>query len=142
MTFVFFTFILSPRSTQNCWSTFNYCCSPTSNSNVRARSSAKSNSHTCTFARADASHFLSSKCLPRASKYNPNSRGLRGQPCFTPYWHLKLEVTPSFGWLMRTVSLAYIACMHRPSTLRLANTCHNTSRNTISNAFLRSTKQQ
>jgi hypothetical protein len=42
---------------------------------------------------------------------------------------LKLEVTPLLGWLMRTVSLAYIAYMHhkkRPSTLRPANTCHNT----------------
>jgi hypothetical protein len=54
-------------------------------------------------------------------------------------------VTPSLGWLMHTVSLAYIACRHckkRPSTLRLTNTCHNTSRGTISNAFLKSTKQQ
>jgi hypothetical protein len=43
------------------------------------------------------------KRLSRASKYSPNNRGLRGQPCFTLCWHLKLDVTPSLGWLMRTV---------------------------------------
>jgi hypothetical protein len=100
--------MVSPCSAQNYWSMFNYCCSATSNSDVRAWSFTKSNSHTCTSARVDASHSLPSKCPSRASKYNPNSRGLKGQPCFTPYWHLKLEVTPSLGWLMHTVSLAYI----------------------------------
>jgi len=145
MTFVFFTFIVSPRSAQNCWSASNCCCSPTSNSDVKARSSAKSNNHTCTFAKVGASHYLPFKRPSRASKYSPNNRGLRGQPCFTPYWHLKLEVTPSLGWLMRMVSLAYITCRHRkkrPFTPRLANTCHNASRGTISNAFFKSTKQQ
>jgi hypothetical protein len=145
MTFVFFTFMVSPHSAQNYWSTSNYCYSPTSDSNVRARSFAKSSSHTCTSARAGASHFLPSKRPSRASKHSPNSKGLRGQPCFTPCWHLKLEVTPSLGWLMHTVSLAYIAykhCKKRPSTLRPVNTCHSTSRDTISNAFLKSTKQQ
>ncbi len=145
MTFVFFTFIVSPRSAQNCWNAFNYCYNPTFNSNVRTRSFTKSNNHTCMSARAGASHSLSSKCPSRASKYNPNNKGLRGQPCFTPYWHLKLEVTPSLGWLMHTISLAYITCRHHkkhPSTLKPANTCHNTSCGTISNAFLKSTKQK
>ncbi len=143
MIFIFFTFIVSPRSAQNYWSASNYCCSPTSNFDVRMKSSAKSNSHTCTFAKVGASHFLPSKHHSRASKYSPNRRGLKGQPCFTPYWHLKLEVTPSLGWLMRTVSLAYITFKHRkkrPSTPRPANTCHNTSRGIVSNAFLKSTK--
>ncbi len=123
----------------------NYCCSPTSDSDIKTRSSAKSNSHTCKSATADALHSLPSKCPSRASKYSPNSKGLRRQPCFTPCWHLKLEVTPSLGWLMRTVSLAYIACRHRkkcPSTLRPANTYQNTSCGTKSNVFLKSTKQQ
>ncbi len=145
MVFVFFTFTMSPRPSQNCWSVSNCCCNPTSEFDVRTRLSAKSNSHTCTSARAGASHSLPSKRPSRASKYNPNSKGLKGQPCFPPCWHLKLKVTPSLGWLMHTVSLAYIACRHckkRPSTLRLTNTCHNTSRGTISNAFLKSTKQQ
>jgi len=145
MTFVFFTFTVNPRSTHNCWSVSNYCCSPTSDSNIKARSSIKSNSHTCTLAKTGASHFLSSKCPSRASKYSPNSRGLRGQLCFTPYWDLKLEVTPSLGWLMCTVSLAHITYKYRkkrPSTSRLANTCYNISCDTISNAFLKSTKQQ
>jgi hypothetical protein len=56
-----------------------------------------------------------------------------------------LEVTPLLGWLMCTISLAYIACRHckkRPSTPRPANTYHNTSRDTISNTFLKSIKQQ
>jgi hypothetical protein len=56
-----------------------------------------------------------------------------------------LEMTSSLGWLMHTVSFAYIACKHhkkRPSTPKPANTCHNTSCGTISNAFLKSTKQQ
>ncbi len=123
----------------------NYCYSPTSDSNAKSRSSVKSNSHTCTSIRAGALHSLPSKCPSRTSKYSPNSRGLRGQPCFTPCWHLKLKVTPLLGWLMRMVSLAYIACMHHkkcPSTSRLTNTCHNTSHGTVSNAFLKSTKQQ
>jgi hypothetical protein len=47
----------------------------------------------CTFTKAGASHFLLSKHPSRASKYSPNNRGLRGQPCFTSCWHLKLEVT-------------------------------------------------
>ncbi len=145
MTFVFFTFTVSPRSAQNCWSVSNCCCSPTSDSNVRARSSAKSNNYTCTFAKVSASHFLLSKRPSKASKYSPNNRGLRRQPCFTPCWHLKLEVTPSLGWLMHMVSLAYITCRHckkRPFTPRPANTCHNASRGTVSNVFFKSTKQQ
>ncbi len=145
MAFVFSMFTMSPRSIQNCWSMSNYCCSPTSDSDVRTRSSAKSSNHTCTSARVGASHFLPSKRPSKASKYNPNSKGLKGQPCFTHCWHLKLEVTPLLGWLMRTVSLAYIACRHYkkcPSTPRSANTCHNTSHSTLSNTFLKSTKQQ
>ncbi len=138
MTFVFLTFIVSSRSTQNCWSAFNYCCSPTSNFDIRVKSSAKSNSHTCTFVKANASHFLPSKRSSKASKYSPNNRGLRRQPCFTPCWQLKLEVTPSFRWLMCTVSLAYIACRRcnkHPSTSRPTNTCHSTSHGTVLNAF-------
>jgi hypothetical protein len=144
MTF-FSMFTISPRSAQNCWSAFNYCSNPTFDFDVRARSSTKSNSHTCMSARAGASHSLPSKRRFRASKYSPNSRGLSKQPCFTPCWHLKLEVTPSFGWLMHTISLAYIACRHGkkcPSTLRLTNTYHDTSCGIVSNAFLKSTKQQ
>jgi len=110
MTFVFFTFTVSPHSAENCWSVYNFYCSPTSNSDVRARSSAKSNNHTCTYAKVNASHSLPSKRPSKAFKYSPNNRGLRGQPYFTPCWHLKLEVTPSLGWLMRMVSLAYITC--------------------------------
>ncbi len=145
MIFIFFTFTISSHSTQNYSNTSNCCYSPTSNSNVRVRSSAKSNSHMCTFARANASHSLPSKRPFKAFKYSPNSRGLRGQPCFTPCWHLKLEVTPSLGWLMRIISLAYITYRHRkkrPSTLSLVDACHITSCGTISNAFLKSTKQQ
>jgi hypothetical protein len=143
MTFVFFTFTVSPHSTQNCCSVSNCCYNPTFHSNIRARSFVKSSNHTCKCARAGASHYLSFKQPSRASKYSPNSKGLKGQPCFTPCWHLKLEVTPSFRWLMHTVSLAYIACMHykkRPSTPKSANTCHSTSCGTVSNAFLKSTK--
>jgi len=145
MTFVFFTFTINPCSTQNCWSVSNYCCSPTSNSDIRAKSSTKNNSHTCKSTKASASHYLSSKHLSKASKYSPYNKGLRGQPYFTPCWHLKMEVTPSLRWLMHTVSLAYIVCKHRkkcPSTPRPTNTCHNISRSTISNVFLKSTKQQ
>ncbi len=57
MTFVFFTFIVSPHLAQNCWSVSNCCYNHTFHSNVRARSSAKSNSHTCTSTRAGASHL-------------------------------------------------------------------------------------
>ncbi len=57
----FFTFTISPRSTQNCWSVSNCCCNPTFDSVVRARLSAKNNNHMCTFVRAGASHSLSSK---------------------------------------------------------------------------------
>jgi hypothetical protein len=145
MTFVFFTFIVSPRLTQNSWSASNCYCSLASNFDIRERTCAKNNSHTCTSVGAGASHFLPSKRPFRASKYSPNSRGLRGQPYFTPCWHLKLEVTPLLGWLMHMVSLAYIACRHHkkhPSTLRPTNTCHSISRGTISNAFLKSTKHQ
>ncbi len=145
MTFVFFRFIVSPRLAHNCWSVFNCCCSPTFDSDVKARSFAKSNNYTCTSIRAGASHFLLSKRSFTTSKYSPNNKGLKKQPCFTPYWHLKLEVTPSLGWFMRTVSFAYIAykhCKKRPSTSRPANTYQSTSCDTISNAFLKSIKQQ
>jgi len=145
MTFVFFMFTISPCSTQNCWSASNCCCNPTFDSDVRARSFAKTNNHTCTSAKAGASHSLPSKRPSRASKYSPNRRGLRGQPYFTHCWHLKLEVTFSLGWLMCMVSLTYIACKHRkkhPSTLRPTNTCHSTSCGTILNTFLKSTKQK
>ncbi len=113
MTFVFFTFIVNPHSSQNCWSPSNCYCSPTSDFNIKARSSTKSNSHMCTFGKAGASHSLPSKRPSKASKYSPNKKGLRGQPCFTPCWHLKLEVTPSLGWLIHIISLAYITCRHR-----------------------------
>ncbi len=78
MAFVFSMFTMNPRSAQNCWSVFNCCCSPTSDSDVRTRSFAKSSNHMCTSARVGASHSLPSKRPSRASKYNPNSRGLRG----------------------------------------------------------------
>jgi len=145
MILFFFMFIVSPCLAQNYWSVFNCCCSPTFDSDVKARSSAKNNNHTRTSARANASHSLSSKHPSRASKYNPNNRGLKRQPCFTPRLHLKLEVRPSLGWLMHTLSLAYNTCKHckkRPSTPRLTNTYHITSHGTISNGFLKSTKQQ
>jgi hypothetical protein len=58
MTFVFFIFTVNPRSTQNCWSAFNYCYSPISNSDVRTRSSTKISNHTCTSARVSAPHSL------------------------------------------------------------------------------------
>ncbi len=97
MIFVSFMFTVSPRSTQNYWTVSNYCCNPTFDFDVKVRSFVKGTNHMCTSARADALHSLSSKRPSRASKYSPNSRGLRGQPCFTPCWHLKLEVTPSLG---------------------------------------------
>ncbi len=145
MAFVFSTFTMNPRLVHNCWSLSNCYCSHISNSDVRTRLSTKSYIHMCTSAKVDASHSLPSKRPSKASKYNPNNKGLRRKPCFTPCWHLKLEVTPSLGWLLRTVSLAYIACRHckkRPSIPRPANICHNTSSDTILNAFLKSTKQQ
>ncbi len=110
MTFFFFTFTLSPRSAQNCWNVFNCYYSPTFDYDIRSRSFTKSNNHTCKSVRTGASRSLLSKHLFRASKYSPNSKGLRRQPCFTPYWHLKLKVTPSLGWLMHTVSL--VVCKH------------------------------
>ncbi len=100
MIFVFFAFIVSPRSTQNYWSASNYCCNPTFDFDVRARSFAKSNSHMCMFTKVGPLHSLPSKRPFRASKYNPNNKGLTGQPYFTHCYHLKLEVTPSLGWLM------------------------------------------
>jgi hypothetical protein len=78
MTFVFFMFILNPCSTQNYWSVSNCCYSPISYSNVRMRSFAKSTNHTCKSTRAGALHYLSSKHPSKASKYNPNNKGLRG----------------------------------------------------------------
>jgi hypothetical protein len=102
MTFVFFTFTLSPRSTQNCWSVSNYCCSPTSDFDIKVRSFVKSNYHTCKSVRASALHYLPSKCPSRASKYSPNNKGLRGQPYFTPCWHLSWTWHLHFsGWFIR-----------------------------------------
>jgi hypothetical protein len=66
----FHTFTISPRSAQNCWSASNCRYSPTSDSDVKARSSAKSNNHTCTFAKVgcrNPSIWLATK-----------ARGLRG----------------------------------------------------------------
>jgi hypothetical protein len=85
MTLVFFTFTVSPHLAQNCWNASNCCYSPTFDFDVKARSSAKSNSHACTFVTAGASHSLMSKRPSKASKYSPNNRGQKGQPCFTPY---------------------------------------------------------
>jgi hypothetical protein len=58
MTFVFFTFTVNPCLTQNCWRASNYCYNPTFDSDAKMRSSAKSNNHTCRFARAGALHSL------------------------------------------------------------------------------------
>jgi hypothetical protein len=138
----FFKFTVSPHLAQNCWNMYNYCCSPTSDFDVRVRSFAKNNNHTCKSVKDGASHFLSSKHPSKASKYSPDSKGLKGQPCFTPCWHLKFEVTPLLGWLMHTAYIAYSHCKKHPSTSRPTNTYHNTSCGTISNAFLKSTKQQ
>jgi hypothetical protein len=76
MTFVFFTFTINARSTQNCCNVFNCCYNPTFDSNIKTRSFTKNNNHTCKFAKVDASHSLSSKRPSKASKYSPNSRGL------------------------------------------------------------------
>jgi hypothetical protein len=75
MTFIFFTFIVNPRSTQNCWIVSNCCYNPTFDSDIKARSSVKNSGHMCTFFRIGASHSLPLKCPSRASKYSPNSRG-------------------------------------------------------------------
>jgi hypothetical protein len=82
--FCFFHVTISPRLAQNCLSMFNCCYSPTSDSDVRVKSSTKSNNHTCMSIRVGALHSLPSKCPFRASKYSPNSMRLKGQPCFTP----------------------------------------------------------
>jgi len=120
----------------------NYCYNPTSNPNIRTKSYAKSNSYMCKFTKASASHFLLCKHPSKASKYSPKQQGVKK----TTLLHtLKLKVTPLLGWLMRTVSLAYIVCKHCkkcPSTSKPTNTCHNISRGIVSNAFLKSTKQQ
>jgi hypothetical protein len=78
MIFVFFTFTISPHLALNCWNAFNYCYSPTFDLDIKARSFAKNNSHTCTSARAGALHSLPFKRPSWASKYSPNNRGLRG----------------------------------------------------------------
>ncbi len=75
MTFIFFTFTINARSAQNYYIASNYYCSPIFDSDIKARSSAKSNSHTCMSTKADASHSLLSKRPFRASKYSPNNRG-------------------------------------------------------------------
>jgi hypothetical protein len=98
MTFLFFTFTVSPCSTQNYWSVSNCCFNPISDSDVKVRSSAKSNNHMCKSSKVNASHSLSSKRPSKASKYNPNNKGMRGQPCFTSCyrWHPRLG-----GWCVQ-----------------------------------------
>jgi hypothetical protein len=51
MTFIFLTFAISLHSTQNCWSMYNCCFSPTSNCDIKARSSTKNNNHMCKYAK-------------------------------------------------------------------------------------------
>jgi hypothetical protein len=80
----FFTFIISPHLAQNYWNVSNYCYNPILDYDVKARSSTKINSHTCMSTTTDALHSLLSKHPSKGSKYNPNNRGLRGQPGFTP----------------------------------------------------------
>jgi hypothetical protein len=53
----------------------NYCYNPIPNSNIRTKSSTKSNNHTCKFARANALHFLPFKHPSKTSKYSQTTRG-------------------------------------------------------------------
>jgi len=145
MTFVFFTFNVSPRLAQNYWSTSNCYCSPTSDSDIKARSSTKSNNHTCTSTRASASHSLPSKRLFRASKCSPNNRGAKKATLL--HTLLAFEAKgDTFAWVVDAYGILGIhrlqASQEASLSPRPANTCHNTSRNTVSNTFLKSTKQQ
>ncbi len=87
---------------------------------------------------------VSSKCFSSPSTYNPNRVGLSGHPCFTPMRHLKMAERPCDD---RTAALS---CAYRdlmmsrilPRTPSSSSTCHGTARGTVSNAFLKSTKQQ
>ncbi|DBA84031.1 TPA: hypothetical protein ACH3X1_016797 [Trebouxia sp. C0004] len=109
------------------------------------RSSAYKTSGTITPISLGASmSAVSSKRFSSPSTYKPNRVGLSGHPCFTPMRHLKMAEMPCDD---RTAALS---CAYRdlmmsrilPWTPSSSSTCHSTARGTVSNAFLKSMKQQ
>ena len=85
-----------------------------------------------------------SRCCFGPSMYTPNSVGLSGQPCLTIQRHLKISEIPSdvraAALLLLYMDLMF--CSILPLTPSSSNTCHNRASGTLSNAFLKSTKQQ
>ncbi len=109
------------------------------------RSSAYNNSGTRTPLSVGASmSVVSSRCFSSPSTYSPNSVGLNGHPCFTPIRHLKMadkpcdDRTAALSCAYRDLMLSKVL-LQTPSS---CSTCHSTARGTVSNAFLKSTKQQ
>jgi len=87
---------------------------------------------------------VSIKCCSSPSTNNPNTVALSGQPCLTPIKQSKISEMPS-EFLTAALSRAYKDLMQSrigPRGPTRSNTCHSKPRGTVSNAFLKSTKQQ
>ncbi len=144
MTFVFFTFIVSPHLTQNCWSVSNCCCNPTFNSDVRTRSSAKSNNQRAYLSKS-VHHIL---CRLNAPLGHPNIAQTIGgwednlvshlAGTWSWRWHPRLGGwCVWYSWHTLPVGIA-----RSVPSLQGQPTPTTASRGRVSNTFFKSTKQQ
>jgi hypothetical protein len=102
MAFFFPIFTMNPRTTQNCWSTSNFSCSPTFDSDIGIRSSAKNNNST--WRRLGLVHHILFR--PSVPPGHPNITQIVGgwEDNLASYlagtwswrWHLRLS-----GWCVR-----------------------------------------
>ena len=85
-----------------------------------------------------------SKCFSKLSICKSHSIGLNERPCFTPMRHLKMADVP-YNDQIAALSCAYRDWMVSkilPLTPTSSSTWHSPAQGTLSNASLKSTKQQ
>ena len=84
------------------------------------------------------------RCCSRPSTNSPKTAALSGQPCFTHIRHSKMSEMPFWTHsctVMRVQGLDGQSSIG-PRIPMVSNTCHSKPRGTVSNAFLKSTKQE
>lgn len=87
---------------------------------------------------------VSLRCCYKPSTYSPNRVVLSGQPCLTPIKQSNIAEMPSavftaaLSWAYRDLMQLRIG----PRMPTRSKTCHSKPQGTVSNAFLKSTKQE
>ncbi len=144
-TLVFLTFTVNWRSQQKACKTSSCFYNPAGVCDMRAKSSAYRSKRTASCPNiGGASPSRAFSCFSMPSMKRSNRSGLKGHPCFIPMRQRKVGVSPSSGWCRQAWSWRYMERKHSsicPLMSSPSSTCHNRSLGTVSNVFLKSTKQ-